>query len=55
MFKLFDGFSIEELSGFQPFDTHVMLRELNFSPVLHKRFQLALNHLFVSTKANYDH
>ena len=51
--KLIDGMSLEEHFGFQPSDTRLIFHEPQFSLILHKRFQLGLNHLFVFAKSNH--
>jgi SAM-dependent methyltransferase len=48
--KLIDGMSLEEHFGFQPCDTQTIFAEPRFQLILHNRFQLGLNHLFVFSK-----
>jgi len=46
-FHLIDGMSLEEHHGYEVSQTTKIFSPPDFRLVLHRRFQLGLNHLFV--------
>ena len=54
-FRLIDGMSLEEHHGFEVSDTLSIFEQRFFHLVLHRRFQLGLNNLFVFRKHDSGH
>jgi SAM-dependent methyltransferase len=52
--RLIDGMSLEEHFGFLPNEVLPMFSGRGFKLVLHKKFQLGLNHIFVIQKTARD-
>jgi len=52
-FGLMDAYSLEQHYGFKPKHTQGIFEKAGFEKVLHKRFELGLNNIFVFRKVQH--